>query len=282
MLRIVTDGAADMPPEWPTCYEVHVIPINIHFGERTFLQGVNLSDADFYRLVEEHGVIPKTSQPTPQQFVAFYRRIAKPGDTILSIHVTSKLSGTYESAVLAAREVADEFRVIPFDSGNGSAGLGFMCREAREMERAGYHLEHILERLEDIRRNIQIVLTLDNLDYARMSGRVKALQAALASLLNVKAVVELRDGILDMADKVRTRNRALRKVLQMVKERLGNQLVNVAVVHACDPKAGASLLAQVRDLLHYKELVMTDLSIAVAANLGPGTVGIVAYPVRSE
>ncbi len=280
MLRIVTDGAGDMPPDWPGEYDLHVIPINIHFGERTYLQGVDLSDADFYRLVEEHGVIPKTSQPTPHQFVEFYRRIARPGDTILSIHVTSKLSGTFESALLAAREVADRFRVIAFDSGNGSAGLGYMCREAREMARAGATIEQILARLEEIRRSIQIVLTLDNLDYARMSGRVKALQAALASVLNVKAVVELRDGILDMAKKVRTRNRALQTVLQMVKARLGGQPLNVAVVHARDPEAGQRLLAQVREQLQCQHLVMTELSIAVAANLGPGTVGIVAYPAR--
>ncbi len=282
MLRIVTDGAGDMPSSWLTEYDLHVIPINIHFGERTYLQGVDLTDADFYRLVEEHGEIPKTSQPTPQQFVEFYRRVAEPGDTILSIHVTSKLSGTYESAVLAARELAGKFHVIPFDSGNGSAGMGYMCREAREMAREGASLEQILARLEEIRRKVQIVLTLDNLDYARMSGRVRALQAALASLLNVKAVVELRGGILDMVEKVRTRNRALLRVLQMVKDRLGGQPLNVAVVHARDPKAGATLMAQVRDLLDCKNLVMTDLSIAVAANLGPGTVGIVAYPARSE
>ena len=99
MLRIVTDGAADMPAGWEKEYDIQVIPINIQFGDKTYLQGVDLSNEAFYRLVDESGKIPKTSQPSPFQFKEFYQRVAKPGDTILSLHVTSKLSGTFESAV---------------------------------------------------------------------------------------------------------------------------------------------------------------------------------------
>src|SRR4030042_164402 len=105
MLRIVIDGGGDIPAEWASQYDIQMIPINIHFGEQMFLQGVDLSNADFYRIVDESGVIPKTSQPTPQQFIDFYQRVAKAGDTILSLHITSKLSGTLASAQLAAREL---------------------------------------------------------------------------------------------------------------------------------------------------------------------------------
>src|SRR4030042_4148592 len=105
MIRIVMDSAGDTPAGWLKEYDIQVIPINIHFGDQMFLQGVDLSNADFYRLVDESGVIPKTSQPTPQQFIDFYKRIAEPGATIISIHITSKLSGTLDSAVIAAREL---------------------------------------------------------------------------------------------------------------------------------------------------------------------------------
>lgn len=280
MLRIVMDGAGDLPPEWIKDYELDVIPINIHFGQSTFLQGIDLSNADFYRMAEESGTIPKTAQPSPQQFIEFYKQVAEPGDTILSIHVTSKLSGTFESAELATREIGDTFRVIPFDSLSGSAAMGYMCREARQMDRDGLSIESILERLDFIRRNITILLTLNTLEYARKSGRVKALQAALASLLNVKPIVALKEGVLDMDDRVRTRRRALEFIVEAAYRRLADRAANIAVVHAEDPEAGKILMGMVRAKLNCKNLIMTDLSISVAANLGPGTVGIVAYPVE--
>jgi DegV family protein with EDD domain len=278
MFRIVTDGAADMPVGWDEEYDIQVIPINIQFGEKTYLQGVDLSNEDFYRLVEESGRIPKTSQPSPFQFKEFYEHLAKPGDSILSLHVTSKLSGTFDSAVAAAGELADKFNIIPFDSASGSAALGMMCREARLLERAGVDHQQIVERMYQIRRNVQIVLTLDKLDYARMSGRVGTLPAALASVLNVKPIVVLRDGFLDMREKVRTRSKAINRVLEMLRKRFEQESVCVAVVHACDPQSAQLLFEQVRKLFNCRELIMTELSIAVAANLGPGTVGLVVYP----
>ncbi|MBN1148766.1 MAG: DegV family protein [Anaerolineales bacterium] len=280
MLRVSIDSAGDLPAEWIDEYDVQIIPINIHFGEQMFLQGVDLSNADFYRICDESGVIPKTSQPTPQQFVDFYRRIAQLGDTILSIHVTSKLSGTLASAEIAARELKDEFEVIPLDSGSGSAAMGYMCQEARLLERSGASVKQIVERIKSVASNMVIVLTLDTLEYARRSGRVKALQAALASLLNVKPIIILREGALELGDRVRTRRKSLEYILDLVAQRVGDRLVNAAVVHAEDLKSGQQLMQAVRSRLNCKQLIMTELSIGIAANLGPGTVGIVAYPVE--
>jgi DegV family protein with EDD domain len=279
MLRIVMDSAGDMPAEWAEQYEIDVIPINIHFGGKSFLQGIDLSNQEFYRLAEMGGAIPQTSQPSPQQFMDFYQRIARVGDTILSLHVTAKLSGTLASAQIAARELADKFRIFPVDSACGSALMGDMCREARLLDRAGVAVEKILTRLENIRREVVIILTLNTLEYARRSGRVKALQAALASLLNVKPVIILREGVLEMGERVRTRSKAFEYVLEKVADRLGKRPVYAAVVHAEDPRAGAELLEKVKAILNCQELILTELSIGVAANLGPGTVGIAAYPV---
>jgi DegV family protein with EDD domain len=280
MLRIVMDSAGDVPPGWMEEFDLHSIPINIHFGEQMFLQGVELSNADFYRMADESGIIPKTSQPTPQQFIQFYRKVAEPGDTIISVHVTSKLSGTLASAEMAANELEGEYKVIPVDSASGSAVMGYMCREARLLERAGASLEKILERLKFISRTNQIILTLATLEYARRSGRVKALQAALASLLNVKPIVMLEEGVLELGDRVRTRKKALEYILKVMAQRMGDRLCNAAVVHSEDPEAGQSLLGKVRSVLNCKELITTELSIGIAANLGPGTVGIAAYPVE--
>ena len=111
-----------------------------------------------------------------------------------------------------------------------------------------------------------------------MSGRVKAMQAALASMLNVKPIVILTDGVLDVSEKVRTRGRSIERILQIMKDRIGDSLVDMAVVHAQDHDAGKKLLEMVRESFRFRELVITELSIGIAANLGPGTVGIIACP----
>jgi DegV family protein with EDD domain len=278
MLRIVTDGATDMPSGWEKEYDIPVIPINIVFGEKTYLQGIDLTNEGFYRLVDESGKIPKTSQPSPHQFVEFYRKIAGPGDEIISIHVTSKLSGTYASALAAADQVKDFAKVHVVDSKMGSAAVGFMCRELRLMQRAGKSVAEMLTYLNDIRERVQIILTLDRLDYARMSGRVGTLQAAIASALNVKPIVVLKDGMLDMSERVRTRKASIQRVISMAKERFGSTPIYLAAVQARDPESGRSLLAEAVKHLNCKETILTDLSVAVAANLGPGTIGLVLYP----
>jgi DegV family protein with EDD domain len=279
MLRIVTDGAADVLPEWGKEYEIDMIPVNILFGEKSYLQGVELDNEGFYKLVDESKRIPKTSQPSPHQFVEFYRRCAQKGDTIISTHVTAKLSGTYASAVAAAEELKGEFNVLPVDSMLGSIGIGLLCREARKLDRAGKSPQEIVKYLDEVKRRVRIILTLDTLEYAKMSGRVKTLQAALASLLNVKPIAVLRDGDLKMEEKVRTRKAALDRVIEMAAGEFGKTPVYLAAVHARDPKSGQALLEDAKKHFNAKETMLSDLSISVAANLGPGTVGLVLYPV---
>ena len=280
MLRIVTDGAADILPEWGSGYGIDMIPVNILFGEKSYLQGVELDNEGFYRLVDETKRVPKTSQPTPHQFVEFYRKIAQKGDTILSIHITAKLSGTYTSAIAAAEEVKDEFKVIPIDSESGSLGIGLMCREARRMEMNGKSVDEIVQYLEDVKHKIRVILTLDTLEYAKMSGRVKTLQAALASVLNVKPIAVLRDGDLSMTERVRTRKASLQRVIEMAEEEFGDKPVYLAAIHARDLKSGEELLEEAKNHFNHKETMIGELSISVAANLGPGTVGLVVYPLE--
>jgi DegV family protein with EDD domain len=280
MMKIVIDSAGDMPDGWAEDYDINVIPVNIHFGEEMYLQGVDMSDGEFYKRAAKSSIFPKTSQPSPAQFVQFYRKIAEAGETILSLHVTSKLSGTFASAQMAARELMGEFRILPIDSASGSAAIGFMAREARLMERAGATIEDIQRRMEWIASQVQITLTLNTLEFARRSGRVKALQAAIASLLNVKPILFLKRGELEVGERVRTRSRAIEYVVKSMADRLGGRKVNAAVVHAEDPEGAQIMLKLARQMLNYQELILTKLSIGVAANLGPGTLGIAAYPVE--
>lgn len=280
MLRIVTDGAADLPDGWEEEFDIQIIPINIHFGEETFLQYIEMDLERFYNKIDSGSVFPKTSQPSPHQFSEFYKTIAREGDTILSIHVTSKLSGTFASAVSAAEDLKGKFNIIPFDSAAGSLGIAFMCREARQLDRAGKSVEEIVDHLEVVRNKVEVILTLDTLEYARRSGRVGALSAALASMLNVKPIARLENGVLEMVDRVRTRRSALERVLEMGKGAFGDRPVHLGVVNARDPESAMNLLGEAKKLFNHKDVVQSDLSVSLAINLGPGTVGLVLYPAE--
>lgn len=280
MLQIVTDGAADVPLAWQKEFDIQLVPVNIQFGDKTYLQWVELSQDDFYRLVDENKKIPTTSQPTPYQFAEFYKKVAHPGDQVLSIHPSSKLSGTLDSAASAARELAGQIEITTFDSLSGSAAIGMLCREARVLEQAGKTLAEILPLLEKMRAKIGVVLTLDNLEYARMSGRIGTLQTVLGSLLNVKPIAIVTDGVVSIVEKARTRRVAIQRLLEIVKEKVGNQAVNLVILHAHDPQAGAMLMQHARETFNIRDSVLTDLSLSIASNLGPGTVGIVFYPVE--
>lgn len=280
MLRIVMDTAGDLPEGWQEEYQIDLIPINIIHEGKTYLQGVNLGYEEFYQLVENSSTLPSTSQPTPYQFVEFYRKIASPGDTILSIHVTEKLSGTMASAKQAATELKNEFQIFPFDSAAGTISMGMMAKEAREMDRTGKSVKEIIKRLEFIRLNTKLFFTLDTLKFASMSGRVKHLQASLADLLKVKPIIELKDGVIVMGEKVRSRAKSIDLILSKMKQNFGNQRIKVGVIHARDREAGLEVLRRVISQHDCAEAVLGELSISLAAHFGPGTLGLVAYPVE--
>lgn len=282
MLRIVTDGAADMPASWEADYDIKILPLRVNFGEETHIQGPGFTHDDFYRMVKEKRVIPKTSLPSPGQVAEFYRSIAQPGDTILSLHISSKLSGTFATVQAAAQELAGDFQIHVFDTGAGSAAQGFMAREARLLDRAGASVEAIVRRLEGIRARLTVIFTLDTLEFAYLNGRINALQNLVTAVLQVKPIIILRDGLLEMGDKVRTRQRALDKILDTARGRIGNRLVNIAVVHAADPEMAHDMVERVRKMFQIREALVTNLAIPVAANLGPGTIGIIAYPVEED
>jgi DegV family protein with EDD domain len=281
MMRIVTDGAVDIPSGWEKEFDIQVIPINVHFGEKTYIQNVDLNLDQFYKLVgDKTNAFPKTSQPSPHQFVEFYKKNYQAGETILSIHITSKLSGTYASAVSAAEELKGTYNVITFDSLGGSIGVAFMCRTVRQMEHDGKSVDEILRQLESMRSKVFIILTLDTLEYARRSGRVGALSASLASMLNLKPIALLKDGLIETVDKVRTRKAALARVIALGKELVGEKPVHLGIVHARDIESGKALMEEAKKNFNVKDAELTDLSISLAINFGPGTVGLVLYPAE--
>jgi DegV family protein with EDD domain len=225
--------------------------------------------------------LPKTSQPSPGQFEEFYLDLAEAGATdIVSVHCTAKLSGTFRSAEMATETVQDSVRVHPFDSAGGSAGLGFMAVEAARMAAQGRGVQEILDRLDVMRSRMQVILTLQDLKYAQMSGRVGRMQSSLASLLNVKPIAVLEDGILDVSEKVRKRSKALERMIEMMAVRVGTSArANLAAVHAEAEEEAHDLLERAKAVVDCQESFVTDLALSLAVQFGPGTLGLIGYQI---
>ena len=276
-IGVVADSTCDTPPDWPYRDRLHIIPVHIHFQDETLLEGVDITEETFYARVLQEGVVPQTSQPNPEEFATFYRSFKDQYDVLISLHVTAKLSGTYRSALAGAEAVRDEIEVHVFDSGGGSAGTGFMADEAIRMIDAGASVKEVMARLETLRDRIQIFLSPKDLTFARMSGRVSALGAFMASVLHIVPIVVLTQGELIASERARSRKKALIKMVTMMQERLGDGPVNIAVVHAQAPDDLTTFQNLVLNAFHPQTFWTTTLSISVASHLGPGAIGIVGY-----
>ncbi len=279
-LKIVTDSTCDLPKPYYDEYDIEVVPVSIQFGNESYLDGVSIDRATFYRKIAETGVIPKTSQPSPGQFAEIYRTLARQGyDTILSLHISQALSGIVNAARLAAEEVVKEVRVIPFDSFSGSAAMGFMCVEAAQMARVGKSLEDILARLDAAKIQARITLTLATLRYAQMSGRVSAIQSLVASLLDIKPIVVVQQGRLVLDGRFRSRQAAVDRIVTMTLEAAGQVPVELAVLHAEAAEEAEKLMARLRPSLNCVDFFVGDLTTSIAVHFGPGAIGTVVYPM---
>ena len=279
MIRIVVDSTADLTAELQTRYQITIVPINIQFGQETFRENVDLDRRAFYYKIEATHQLPKTSQPSPGAFIAAYRGIVAPGDSILSMHVTSKLSGTCQSAELAAKELRGEIEVTVLDSMCGSAGLGFMAVEAARMAEAGVGMPDIARRMEEIRPRVNIFLSPENLKYLQMSGRESNVQAVIGSMLSLKPIISLDNGLLHPAARIRTRTKALEHMLNLTRERVGDNKINLAIAHAESPADAAALMARAKQMFNIEESFVVDLATSLAVHFGPGCLGLISYVI---
>lgn len=279
MIAIVTDSTCDLPASLRAAYDFAVAPAHVVFGSEDFLDGVTIDAQTFYKRIQETGDIPTTSQPSVGEFTQLYRDLAGNGvDEILSLHISSRLSGIFESAQMAAREVADEVKVHVFDSAGGSVGLGYMVIEAAEALKAGQSPEEVLELLGRIRKSLTIILAPLNLEFLQKSGRISRLQGAIGALLNIKPIVQLKNGGLEATERVRSRRKSLQRMVGITLEIHGNQPVNVGIAHAGVPDDARTLLSMAEKSLNCRQVFTTDLGLGITAHLGPGTVGLGAYP----
>ena len=283
-MRIVMDDAGDIPPELAEKYNIVTVPVNITFGTEEYLSNVDLGIAGFYEKVKEVGEhnFPKSSQPTPFQFTQVYESILAEGeDEIMTITVGEKLSGTYASAKAAAGQLQGKGTFHLFDSAGGSAAQGYMVLEAARMAERGATAEEILARLEFMRREQVVVFLIDSLEYAVKGGRVGSLQSSVASLLRIKPIMELNDGLIVEAGRVRTYSKALDYIVDKVAEKMGGKPAKVALIHAHDPEGVTQLRDRAAQRLNISEEFESEMAVSVAINLGPGALGIAAVPEES-
>jgi DegV family protein with EDD domain len=278
VIKIVTDSTCDLPDDWFSRYEVTVVPINIQFGLETFHEGVTMTPALFYERIRASGSLPTTSQPSVGEFSQVYEALSQDGDEILSIHLTSKLSGTWQSAMLAAKQLQNRVDVTVVDSLTSSAGLGFMVRDAAGLAEAGWSAAAIKAQLEARRPQVHVFVMLKDLQYARMSGRVGRLRETLASLLQVKPIIGTEEGALVPLERVRGEKQGLARILALAEAAIKDKPVHVAVAHAQNPGQAADLLAEAKARLNCRDSFMADLAISLAVHFGPGTVGLATYP----
>lgn len=284
-MKIVMDDAGDIPPQVVKELDITIVPVNIMFGTEEFLSGQTMDKPAFYEKVKQVTAanFPKTSQPTPFQMVEAYRPLIDAGvKEIITVTVGEKLSGTYASAIAAAEELKDEATIHVFDSQAGSAAQGYMAVEAARMARDGRSAEEILSRLAQMRDEMVVYFTIDTLEFAVKGGRVSSMRSAMASLLNIKPLLVLKDGEIVEAGRVRTRRKATAAILDNVAARVGDRPVHLAIIHANAPADAARLGAQASEKFNCTEQLEVDMTIPVAINLGPGALGIVAIPVGQD
>lgn len=280
MIKIVTDSTCDMPAEWAQRYGIAVIPVNIQFGLETFQEGVSMTAAEFYNRINQSNSLPTTSQPAVGEILQVFQRLQQDGHEILSLHLTSKLSGTWQAATLAADQLANPANIRVLDSATGSVGLGLMAREAARLARQNLPLDEIVRRLQTRRNQVRILLMLKDLRYARMSGRVGRVKELLTSLLQVRPIISVEHGELRLVERARGQNRGFERMINLAAQALASTPVHVAVAHAQEPAGADALLRQACTRLNCVDTFVTDLALSIAVHFGPGTVGFVAYPAE--
>jgi DegV family protein with EDD domain len=270
-VRVVTDSACDLPDDLIERDGIEVVPLTIRFGKEELVDRKELSTDEFWRRLAESDVLPETSAPSAGAFEAAFRRLIADGATgIVCINLSSKLSATMQSAQVAAQAVQAECPVVVVDSLMVSMGLGTLCLTAARRAADGDSLESIVANVTDRRNRSKLYGTLDTLEFLKKGGRVGNARALLGSMLAIKPVLEVRDGEVEEAGKVRTRSKALRLLVDRVKE---GPFENLAVLHGNAPDLD-ELLDLLEPLAPRDEILIGQIGPVIGTHAGPRVIGV--------
>lgn len=271
---IVTDSTADIPSGMLADLKVESVPALLIVDGETFIDGVNLSRMEFYRRMPALSQPPTTASPSPAEFQAAYERLLSDGvESILSIHVSAKLSGMVNSAYQAAQEFGK--RVTIFDSQQLSLGLGYQVIEGAHAALEGLNIETVLKRVQQVQAKVRLLALINSLEYLRRGGRVSWLQAGVGELLRIKQLLTLQDGFVESFGRARTFTRALETLKR--EARAWSPLSHLTVMHSGILEKAELLAAELAALCSTEPMVV-NVTTVIGAHVGPGSIGIAGLP----
>jgi DegV family protein with EDD domain len=276
-VKVVADSTADIPEELAAELEITIVPCNVHFGLETYRDGLELSKEEFYAKLKTSFTLPTTSAPAVGLFEATYKELASETDQILSIHLASALSAIYNSAHLGAEAVSG-VEIALIDSGQVSMGLGWLVISAARAAQEGQPLAQIVALVEDMRSRVRVFAALDTLEYLRKGGRVGKTVAALGTLLNIKPLVEVRDSAVLPLERVRTRQRSIQRLIELVAE-LG-PLEELAVLHTNAPQEAQRLAEEISFLHPLERILIAEAGVIIGTHAGPNGLGVACMVAR--
>jgi len=274
---IVTDSTADLPIEYIREYNIGVVPLKVLFGDKEYLDRVTITTEEFYGKLTESKVFPKTSQPSPRDFYNIYQKLGEENKTIISIHLSSKLSGTYQSAEIAKSNLPNlDIHVI--DSKVGSMVLGMIVIEAARACKEGKNLEQVLGLINNLIDNIKVYFLLDTLEYLEKGGRIGKASAFLGNLLSVKPILSLKDGEIIPVEKVRGKSKAFKKMIELMKKDIpSGGPIKISIINANAEEDSYKLEEMVKSGFKVTEVIRSTIGTVIGAYVGPGAIALVFY-----
>lgn len=281
-IHVVTDSGCDLPEFIKEKYNIHVVPLSIQFGDEIYRDGIDLSVEKFYQRLGTEATLPSTCQPSPADFVKCFEEIAQPGDSIISVHLSSNLSGTYQSSVLASTMVSDAIDITAIDTKSASIGVGLVAVAIAEAVQNGATKDEAIAIGERAIQELGVYFVVDTLENLRKNGRIGAAQAMVGSLLNIKPVLTLKDGIVTPFDKVRGKAKALRRIQDLIKEDAlehPDRPLRVGVTHAHCLTEAENFAETLKAELNIKDLIISYIGPTIGVHVGQGTIALLFYPM---
>lgn len=274
-IKLFTDSAADLPQIYKERYDIGVVPLSVIFDDQEFKDGVTLAPAEFWVKMSESKELPSTNQVNPNDFVEAFRPHVIQGQTILYIGLSSRLSGTLQSAVLA-KNLLDTEQIHVFDSRSASIGETLLLITAGEMIEKGHSLDEVWRQLEQERENSFAYFTIDSLTHLVKGGRLTKTQGIVGSMLSVKPILQITsEGTIEVAEKVRSTKRALQTMVSKAKERnIDFSKKRVAIVHTWGTETVPELMQLVRQELAPTEIVEGLIGPTIGTHVGPGGIAL--------
>ena len=272
MIKILCDSISDLPVEIIDKYNIDVVPLTVICNENEYLDGVDISNKDFYKLLRENETLPKTSQATYAQFVKFFEKYKD--DEVLYLSGSSTASGTYQSSILAKNDI--DSKITIFDTLNLSIGSGALVIKACEMVEEGLSVEEIVTNLENIKNNVGVFFSVDTLDYLKRGGRISSTKAALGNLLNIKPILTVSDGLVVQKSQVRGKKQTFTNLVNCLVEKYGNDLSDKTILlgYTDNNEDLETLKKTLLNNTNAKNIYNVNIGCVICSHSGPGVIGI--------